>query len=115
MTLNRGSADGLEAGHVLAIHEKGKTLPPPKDAPAVKKEGYISLERNEDGSIKRDENGKVQVQLGNRIIGEEAKGLKLPDERIGLLMVFRTFEHVSYALIVEVERAAHVLDIVTTP
>ena len=115
VTLNRGSADGLEAGHVLAIHEKGKTLPPPKDAPAVKKEGYISLERNEDGSIKRDENGKVQVQLGNRIIGEEAKGLKLPDERIGLLMVFRTFEHVSYALIVEVERAAHVLDIVTTP
>jgi hypothetical protein len=115
VTLNRGSADGLEEGHVLAIHEYGKTLPPPKDAPSVQKEGYISLDRNEDGSIKRDENGKVQLRWGNRVIGEEVKGLKLPDERIGLLMVFRAFEHVSYALVVQVERAAHVLDLVTTP
>jgi len=115
VTLNRGSVDGLEAGHVLAIYEKGKTLPPPKNVPTVTKESYIGLERNEDGSIKRDENGKVQVRVGHHASSEEAKLLKLPDERIGLLMVFRTFEHVSYGLIVEVTRAAHVLDIVTTP
>ena len=115
VTINRGSADGIEEGHVLAIHELGKTLPPGKDAPETRKIGYINLDRNEDGSLKRDENDKVQVRIGNKIEGEEAKGLKLPDERIGLLMVFRTFERVSYALIVQVERAAHVLDVVTTP
>lgn len=115
VTINRGTADGMEEGHVLAIRELGKTLPPPKGAPKVQKEGYVNLERNEDGSLKRDEDGKVQVRVGNRLVGEEVKGLKLPDERIGLLMVFRTFERVSYALIVQVERAAHVLDVVATP
>jgi hypothetical protein len=31
-----------------------------------------------------------------------ARPLKLPDERNGLLMVFRTFEHLSYALVLEI-------------
>ncbi|OIQ88889.1 LysM domain/BON superfamily protein [mine drainage metagenome] len=47
--------------------------------------------------------------------GKKPQGLKLPDERIGLLMIFRTFERVSYALVMQVERPAHVLDVVTTP
>ncbi len=115
VTINRGSDDGIEEGHVLAIYEFGKTLPPSKDAPDTRKVAYVNLDRNEDGSIKRDEDGKVQVRVGSKVEGEEVKGLKLPDERIGLLMVFRTFERVSYALIVQVERAAHVLDVVTTP
>lgn len=115
VTINRGSADGIEEGHVLAIHEVGKTLPLPKGAPVAQKEGYINLDRNEDGSLKRDDEGKVQVRFGKRLLGEETKKLKLPDERIGLLMVFRTFERVSYALIVQAERAVHVLDTVATP
>lgn len=115
VTLNRGKSDGLEEGHVLAIKEFGKFLPPPKGAPSPQKTGYVNLERNEDGSLKRDENGKVLVRVGNKTEGEVVQGLKLPDERIGLLMVFRTFEHVSYALILQTERVAHVMDIVTTP
>lgn len=115
VTINRGKRDGVEEGHVLAIREFGRTLPPAKDAPKTQKEGYVNLDRNEDGSIKRDEDGKVQVRVGNRAVGEEVKALKLPDERIGLLMVFRTFDNVSYALILQAERAAHVLDVVATP
>lgn len=34
----------------------------------------------------------------------------LPDERAGLLMVFRSFDKVSYALVMEANRAMHVLD-----
>ncbi len=115
VTINRGKRDGVEEGHVLAIREFGRTLPPSKDAPKTQKEGYVNLDRNEDGSIKRDEDGKIQVRVGNRAVGEEVKALKLPDERIGLLMVFRTFDNVSYALILQAERAAHVLDVVATP
>lgn len=115
VTINRGKVDGIEEGHVLAIREFGRTLPVPKDAPKVQKEGYVNLERNEDGSIRRNEDGKVQVRVGNRAVGEEIKGLKLPDERIGLLMVFRTFDRVSYALVLQAERAVHVMDIVATP
>ncbi len=116
VTINRGKADGLEEGNVLAIHEFGRTLPPPKDAPRTQKEGYITLDRDEDGNLKRDENGKVQLRWGTRPVGEAGpEGLKLPDERIGLMMVFRTFDRVSYALILQTERPAHVQDVVATP
>ncbi len=40
---------------------------------------------------------------------------KLPDEEAGLLMVFRTFERVSYALVMSATRPLHPLDTVTTP
>jgi len=41
--------------------------------------------------------------------------VKLPDEMAGLLMVFRPFERVSYALVLEATQAIHVLDKVQTP
>ena len=39
----------------------------------------------------------------------------LPNERAGVVMVFRPFERVSYALVMEAHRAMHVRDIVTNP
>jgi hypothetical protein len=39
----------------------------------------------------------------------------LPDERAGLIMVFRTFDRVSFALVMEAERPMHVLDKVRNP
>ena len=39
----------------------------------------------------------------------------LPDEESGLLIVFRTFEKVSYGLIVNATRPVHILDAVRTP
>jgi hypothetical protein len=41
--------------------------------------------------------------------------LKLPDERSGLLFIFRTFDKLSYALVVQSNRPVHLLDIVQTP
>ena len=41
--------------------------------------------------------------------------VKLPDERSGLIMVFKTFERVSYGITLEAERIIHRLDYVTTP
>jgi hypothetical protein len=47
-------------------------------------------------------------------IGEQAE-VKLPDERYGLIFVFRTFERVSYALVVQTTRPVNALDLVETP
>ena len=47
------------------------------------------------------------------ISGEEA--VQLPNERAGLLMVFRTYERVSYALVMEAIKPIHVLDTVVNP
>ena len=41
--------------------------------------------------------------------------LDLPDVRSGLMMLFRTFDHVSYGLILESTRVIHENDIVRTP
>ena len=41
--------------------------------------------------------------------------LRIPDERYGLLLVFRTFKKVSYALVMHITRPVHVLDVAQTP
>lgn len=77
VSLNRGSKDGLEIGHVLA------------------------LERNR-AVVQRDEQDKkVTVQI--------------PSERFGLAFVFRTFERISYALVVQSQGTLEVNDFVRTP
>ncbi len=40
---------------------------------------------------------------------------KLPDEESGLLIVFRTFDKISYGLIVHANRPIHLYDAVKTP
>ena len=39
----------------------------------------------------------------------------LPDERYGLMLVFRVFDRASYALIMNAERPVNVLDVATNP
>jgi hypothetical protein len=65
VTINRGTKDGVERGHVMALWRDGTRMPDRTDP---------------------------------------AKPLmKLPDERIGTLFVFRVFDRVSYALIIQSE------------
>ncbi|MGH8556965.1 MAG: LysM peptidoglycan-binding domain-containing protein [Methylococcales bacterium] len=60
-------------------------------------------------------------QSGNRIrniargYGTSRKSVKLPDERAGILMVFRPFSRVSYALVMKATGPIHDLDLVKTP
>ncbi len=76
--INRGTADGIEMGHVLAIT----------------KEGERKIDRSQPG---------------------ERTPIKLPNERNGLLMVFRPFEKLSYALILEITDAVTVGDSIGNP
>ena len=99
VTINRGKADGMEQGHVLAIDRRGATLPRPSNP----------IEHVPRTSISRDSEGKPSLNL------VKDAPIQLPDERIGLLMVFRTFEHVSYALVMQSEQPIHPLDNVHTP
>lgn len=78
VVINKGTADGIEMGHVLAIQKEG--------------------ERRIDTS-----------QPGQR------QAIKLPNERNGLLMVFRPFEKLSYALILEMNDAVKIGDAVVNP
>jgi hypothetical protein len=44
-----------------------------------------------------------------------AGAMRVPDERYGLVFVFRVFDRVSYALVMDVSRPVHPLDVVQTP
>ncbi|MGH8283335.1 MAG: LysM peptidoglycan-binding domain-containing protein, partial [Gammaproteobacteria bacterium] len=44
-----------------------------------------------------------------------SSSVKLPEEREGTLLVFRTYEKVSYGLVMEAKREIHVLDAVKNP
>ncbi len=61
----------------------------------------LALERNRFVVQRDEEDRKMSVQI--------------PPERIGLLFVFRTFEHISYALIVQSEGTVEANDFVRTP
>ena len=56
------------------------------------------------GRVVRDEVGSVGKSR-----------FTLPDERTGLMMVFRTFDKLSYALVMESRRPIHVGDAIKAP
>ena len=77
VVINRGTKDGMERGHVLAIQTDGQRL--------VDK------------------------------TGASFQDIKLPDERNGLLMVFRPFERVSYGLVLTATEPVRIGDWLVNP
>ncbi len=77
VAINRGSRDGMESGHVLAILKDGVRV------------------------VDKTDPARPEI--------------KLPNERNGLMMVFRTFERVSYALILTITEGVKVGDRAVNP
>ncbi|MDP3083978.1 MAG: LysM domain-containing protein [Rubrivivax sp.] len=77
VAINRGSRDGLERGHVLALWRAGS----------------LTFDRTDPAKT----------------------ALQLPDERHGLLFVFRVFDRLAYALIVNVKDPVRAGDRFTQP
>ena len=58
------------------------------------------------------------LKAGKRVVDRtngERTALQLPDERNGLLMVFRPFERLSYALVLEIADGVEVGDRIALP
>jgi hypothetical protein len=72
VTIDRGSADGVDVGTVLAVYRVVPLIPDPR-----------IVERPFD---------QPNLYLPDRYV-------KVPDERIGLIFVFRVFDRVSYAYV----------------
>lgn len=113
VTLNRGSADGLEAGHVLAIYREGEIIPRPGTEMAKKPDPFKENEYATPDPLATPEQAAETEQPAKPELDPSL--LKLPDERIGLLMVFRTFDQVAYALVMQAAEPVNVLDLVQTP
>jgi LysM repeat protein len=86
VVINRGAADGLAPGNVLAVYQAGEVIPDNAN------KGFFN-------SMTRLHSQKV----------------RLPDERTGTFMVFKTFDHLSYGLIMEATNVIRVADRVENP
>ena len=121
VSINRGKKDGLEEGHVLAINRYGHVIKDPEyksaDTTKVVPEDKKLKELNLD--VYTGPDGKKVVNLkkepAQTQVPLEPGQLKLPDERVGLLMIFRTFDRISYGLIMSASDAIYTLDSVQTP
>lgn len=108
ITINRGKRDGLEDGHVLVVYNRGESIPKGLKNPSpIDHHPEVNLETH------RDSEGKLVVNFAKEKTDDSQ--IRLPDERIGLIMVFRTFERISYALVMQSEQPIHLSDIVRTP
>lgn len=90
VVINRGKRDGVEVGNVLAVDQAGKMV----------KDRYAG-------------GGMGMGRL--RQTSAFAPKVRLPDERAGVLLVFKTYDRASYGLIVGASGDMHVQDIVRTP
>ena len=109
IVLDRGEADGLMPGAVLQIDHRGETI---KD-PLVKKSlrNVIHMSPAVDADQAAEEAEKQQQKTHSK----RSREVTLPDEKAGLAMVFRTFQRVSFAIVMDATRAIHVLDRVRNP
>lgn len=115
ITLNRGARDGLERGHVLALYRGGEVIADPATEAARPRYNFLA-----DGCLKPGKEVSVDKPYDPKDAygpcpSEEEFLLRRPAERFGLAMVFRTFDRVSYALVVDASGPVKVLDHVRQP
>lgn len=115
VALSKGTADGLEVGHVLAIYRSqstaqyemrmsalfGREGPSGSDRPRTY---YSEQITPRDGPL---------VDSGKPIRVEDVSNL--PDERYGLVMVFRAFDRAAFGLVMQASRPVAINDVVTNP
>lgn len=109
VVIDRGARDGLEAGHVLAVYQKGETVVD-RFSPLHR---VPDLNNPEDAARFTTPLDIFSATIANAIGGHPR--VELPAQRAGLLMVVRPFERVSYALVMEATKPMHVSDVVATP
>jgi hypothetical protein len=95
VTLDKGAKDGLDVGAVLAIYRVVAPIADPRPSTQPEQVGPVA-----------------EV---TRFFQPGRPGLNVPDERSGLLFVFRVFDRVSYAILLNTTDPVYVGDYVRNP
>ena len=88
VVLNRGARNGLAPGDVLTVYQAGEEI--------------------------RDRYSSGGGFLGSSMLMGGEK-VKLPDEEAGTIMVFKVYDRIGYALVMEATSDIHVLDAIRNP
>ena len=131
VVINRGSNDGLEPGHVLAVFREGQAVTLSRDEKDRMNwvgekttgipDGAAWLYNDvrclkENSKVTYNQTADVRNTFRSTCLGDSSdNAIKLPDARSGLLMVYRVYDRVSYALIMESNGPVYLLDTVKNP
>lgn len=94
VTIDKGTRDGLDIGSVLAIYHVVPPIPDPRPS---------------------KEADRIAQFLEQTKFYQPDRFVRVPDERTGLMFVFRVFDRVSYALVLNTTDAIDVGDWVRQP
>jgi hypothetical protein len=131
VVLNRGSQHGLAPGHVLAIYSTGNTIKLEKAelekmAWLNSRQGVIDdggawlytdvrCLKDTDSKLTYDQTAELKAITRVGCLEHDPNKIKLPDGRNGLVMVYRVFDKVSYALVMQSDGPVYLLDMVKNP
>jgi hypothetical protein len=126
VVINRGSSDGLEPGHVLSVFREGKAVALSRDekdrmawvndkAAGVPDGGawlYSDVRcLKENSKVTYNQTTDMRNTFRSTCLSDNSdRAVKLPDERSGLVMVYRVYDRVSYALIMQSDGPVYLLD-----
>ena len=91
--INKGQSAGIKAGDILAISRKSPSVVETPTGPQY----------------------TVDSSRWSRMTTENGSEYDMPEETLGQVMVFKTYEHAAMALILKSEQPARLLDIVSSP
>ena len=127
ITINRGARDGIEVGYVLASYHRGAVVNANGEThasdlalgfkPSTWFGGWGGWGNWNTKPVSPVPDAPNAPAPGTEKAGAKLSGgsIKLPDERNGLVFVFRVFEKMSYALVMKANKPIYVGDIVRTP
>jgi hypothetical protein len=131
VVINRGSRDGLESGNVLAVFREGMAATLTKDEADRMKwvneksagipDGGAWLYSdvrclNQYSKVTYDQAADVRDNFRGTCLGDKnERAVKMPDAKSGLIMVYRVYDSVSYALIMQSDGPVYLLDTVRNP
>jgi hypothetical protein len=115
VTLSKGKRDGLEVGHVLALFRDQRSARyAGRTEPLFGRQGPT-------GDDKRIPYYPADLPVRDSPLFDRAPPVResdfsqLPAERYGLVLVFRTFDRASFALVMQASRPVAVADIISNP
>jgi hypothetical protein len=124
VSISRGATDGIEVGHVLAINRYGRIIKDPEPPEENKEQKKAKIKKGDPTqepvevtgipASETDKKAQANTLIAKPVVLEPGY-IKLPDERVGLLMIFRVFDRVSYGLVMQANEPIHELDSVQTP
>lgn len=119
VVLNLGKSQGIEIGNILAIYQNNGPIEDKVRVNVDSNFRRIKFKHEESSIVDNifsniyNDIRKTRYDIDRKLGASDSFGyekVEIPDEYAGVIMVFRTFKDISYAMVMEAGKAVHVKD-----